>query len=154
MHEVAPDALIRDAVILDLSHKRERQPIEDEDIEAAEERAGLAVRENEIALLMTGWDRHYGTPKYFSNHPALTKSGAEFLEFKGVAAVGVDGPNIDFPDDSTFPAHTTLLSKGILVMENLRGLDAVENSRVRFVALPLPFQARPGSPIRAIIVEN
>lgn len=154
IHEIEPDALIRDAVILDLSHKKAKEAIQDEDLEAAEERAGLSIRENEIVLLRTDWDRHFGTGSYVSKHPTLARSGAEFLELKYASAVGVDTPNIDHPDDPSFPAHTILLGKGILVIENLCNLNSLNEPRVKFIALPLRIEGAAVSPIRAIAIEG
>lgn len=154
LHQIEPDRLIRDAVVLDLSHKKPRESIEDEDIEATEEHAGLAIRENEIVLLKTNWDQHFGSSDYFSEHPGLAKSGAEFIELKHVSAVGVDIPNIDHPKDSSYPAHNLLLGNDILVIENLCNLGALSEPRVRFLALPLLIKGVTGSPIRAVAMEE
>jgi kynurenine formamidase len=153
LHQIEPDRLIRDAVILDLSQKKPRESIEDEDIEAAEERAGLATRENEIVLLKTNWDRHFGSGGYFSEHPGLAESAAEFIELKHVSAVGIDTPNIDHPKDASYRAHNLLLGNDILVVENLCNLSALAEPRVRFLALPLLISGVTGSPIRAVAVE-
>ncbi len=144
---------MKDAVLLDLTHKRPRQLIDDEDLEAAEERAGLAVRESEIVIIHTGWDRFVFSEDYFSNHPGVSENGAEYLEFKHVAGVGVDAPNLDHPESKNFPAHAILLRKEIFVIENLCNLDKIEQPRFRLIALPLRVKAS-GSPVRAIAIVD
>lgn len=154
VNEVPVERLVRDAVLLDLSRKRPRELIEDEDLEGAEERAGLSVREGEIVILRTGWEKRLGKPEYLKDYPGLSASGAEFLAAKGVSAVGVDSPNLDHPDASDFPAHNLLLSRGILIVENLVNLDALKSDRFRFIALPLKIRGATGSPVRAVAVEE
>ncbi len=144
------EAFVMDAVILDLTSKKPKQPIDDEDLEAAEEAAGLALREGEIAIIHTGWDQSH-TGKSRSDHSYLSENGAEYLEFKHVVAVGVDTPNLDNPKKREIPVHTKLLRKEILILEGLSNLDMVDQSRFRLVALPLRVKAS-FSPVRAAAI--
>jgi arylformamidase len=146
-----PESFVRDAVLLDLTHKKSRQLIDDEDLEAAEERAGLTVREGEAVIVQTGWEKFVHAPDYMSNHPGLSENGVEYLEFKRVAAVGVDTPSVDHPDNHDFRAHRALLSREILVIENLCNLEKIDQSRFPVIALPLKMKAS-RSPIRAIAI--
>lgn len=146
-----PEIFVRDAVLLDLTHKKPRQPIDDEDLEAAEERAGLAVRESEFVVIHTGWDRFLESKDYLLNHPYLSENGAQYLEFKNVSGVGVDSPNLENPDSKNLPIHEILLRKEILILENLCNLNRIEEPRFRLIALPLRVNAS-SSPVRAIAV--
>lgn len=47
------------------------------------------------------------------------------------------------------PAHTTLLGEGILLVENLRGLDALHGRRFWFFAVPIPAVEPVAIPVRA-----
>jgi kynurenine formamidase len=145
------EVFVKDAVLLDLTYKKPGELIDDEDLEAAEERAGLAVREREVVIIQMGWDRFLHSKDYFSAHPCLSENGAENLEFKHVGGVGVDTPNIDSPDSEKFPVHLILLRKEIFILENLCNLGNIEQSRFRLVALPLRVAAS-GSPVRAIAI--
>lgn len=109
--------------------------------------AGRAV------LLHTGWDRHWGAPRYGAGgHPYLTGDAADLLADKGAALVGIDSVNIDDTTDGTRPAHTTLLRHGIPIVEHLRGLDALPPHGFRFHAAP-PMVVGMGSfPVRAYAV--
>ncbi len=152
--EISVDRLVRDAVLLDLTHKKPKDLIHDEDLEAAEEAGGLSIREGEIAVLHLGWDRFLGKPSYLQDYPGLSEDGADFLAAKGISAVGVDSPNLDHPSDPKFPAHNKLLGRGILIIENLCNLRSLEKNRFRFMALPLKIRGATGSPVRAIGIED
>jgi kynurenine formamidase len=134
--QLPPECLLRDAVLLDLTEKEAGKPIDDEDLEAAEERAGLAVRENEIVLLHIGRGRFARNNEFLSDHPYLSENGAEYLELRHVSGVGIDAPNLENPMSNELPVHKALLGSGIFILENLNNLDVLEKERFRLVALP------------------
>lgn len=154
MHEIQPDLLVSRGIVLDVSQKKQKEHIRADDLKEAERRTGSKVEAHDVVLLRTEWDRNLGKPEYLTNYPGVSKDGAEFLASKSVTAVGVDSPNIDHPEDATFPAHTTLLSKEILVLENLYNVRAIQKTRFRFIALPLRLIGATGSPVRAIAIED
>lgn len=100
-----------------------------------------------IVLFCTGWDVVYGTDAYFAEHPVLSEELVERLVTAGVRLVGVDLPS---PDLAPFPVHKQLLSSGVLIVENLRGLEALlDRKHIRFFAFPLALQAD-SSLVRAV----
>ena len=147
-----PEYLIRPAVLLDLRNKVSKGIIDDEDLEGAEEGAGLAIRDGEIAIIQTGWEQFYSHPKRYRAHPALSVNAAEYLAFKGINAVGIDAPSIDLPTESKLKVHSVLFRRRILVIENLRNLDLIEESRFQLLALPLNVKAA-SSPARVIVLQ-
>ena len=142
-----PDRFMGDAVLLDLTHKRAGDLIDDEDLEGAEEQAGLTVREGEIVII------HTGPAGPGHSHSGLSLNGAEYLEFKRVAMVGTDAPNLDHSGSGGLPVHRILLGKEILVIENLCNLEWLEQERFRIIALPLNVNAAV-SLVRAIAMVN
>jgi kynurenine formamidase len=146
-----PEVFVGNAVLLDLTHKKPGQAIDDEDLEAAEERAGLAVREGEIVVLYTGCERSIRGEGASAGYPYLSENGAQYLEFKRVRMVATDAPDLDPPNSKNLPAHATLLRKEILVLENLCNLDKIEGPRFRLTALPLKVKAST-SPVRALAI--
>ncbi len=96
-------------------------------------------------LIYTGWDRHWGSPDYFSGHPVLTKDAAELLVEWKVDLVGVDFPSVDRPP---FDAHVALLGNDVLIVENLTRLEQI-GTYCDFCAMPLPLAGRDASPVRA-----
>jgi arylformamidase len=148
-----PASFVRDAALLDLTHVKPRQQIDDEDLEAAEEGAGLSVREGEVVVIRTGWEERARSEDYWSSHPTLSENAAEYLEFKRVVGVAVDSPNVDLPETPTLPVHTILMRRGIFVVENLCNLGEIDQSRFRLVALPLRVRAS-ASFVRAIGISD
>ncbi|MBC7921759.1 MAG: cyclase family protein, partial [Ferruginibacter sp.] len=72
--------------------------------------AGKAV------LVHTGWDRHWRTDAYFTNHPYLTQDAAEFLVAARARLVGIDSHNIDDTVGRSRPVHTILLRHDIPIV--------------------------------------
>ena len=100
-------------------------------------------------LLVSGWDRHWGTATYGDPvHPHLTAAGAEALLSAGVALVGIDSVNIDDTTTGERPAHSILLAAGIPVVEHLAGLDAVPEDAL-FTAVPPAVVGMATFPVRA-----
>lgn len=152
--QFALEAFMVQAVLLDLTNKEPGEPIDDEDLEAAEEEAGLALRDGEAVILHTSWTNTRGVPGFSANHPYLSQNGAEFLEFKRPSIVGTDAPSLDPQYRKELPAHAILMKAGILVLEGLCNLSAIEQARFRLVALPLKLKAST-SPVRAAaILDN
>jgi kynurenine formamidase len=139
------ERFILDAVLLDLTSKTPGQPVEDEDLEGAEEAAGLALREGEAVILFARADE--SIPQ--QQEVFLSQNGAEYLEFKGVSMVGIDSASIDAQGPSDLTAHKILLSNEILVLEDLRNLGGVDSSRFKLCALPLRVSGAT-APVRAV----
>lgn len=83
----------------------------------------------------------------------LSPLAALRLVEKGLILIGTDAHSIDPPDAEDLPAHRTLLSNGIALLENL-ALDAVEEGEYRLVALPLRFDDLEASPVRAVLIRG
>lgn len=113
---------------------------------AAHEVAGRAV------LIHTGWDRHWGTERYFQGHPHLTAGAAEWLVEQRPALVGIDSLNIDGTADGARPAHSVLLAAGIPIVEHLRGLEQLPPHGFRFHAAPVAVAGMGTFPVRAYAV--
>ena len=109
---------------------------------------GLEVRGRAV-LVHTGWDRHWRTETYFTNHPYLTAAAAEWLVASGAAFVGIDSHNIDDTAARARPVHTTLLGADIPIGEHLTGLGGLPDSGFRFSAVPPKVRGMGTFPVRA-----
>jgi kynurenine formamidase len=105
--------------------------------------AGRAV------LVHTGWDRHWRTDAYFSNHPFLAEAAACLLAERGAALVGIDSYNIDDTRTRLRPVHTLLLGAGTLVCEHMTNLATLPPSGFRFTAAPPRVAGMGTFPVRA-----
>ena len=108
--------------------------------------AGKAV------LVHTGWDRHWGTDRYFEGYPYLTRESAQFLKSAGVVLVGIESLNIDDNTDGSRPAHSILLGSEIPIVEHMCNLQALPDAGFRFFAVPAPVQGMGSFPVRAFAV--
>jgi len=115
----------------------------------------------DIVLLWTGWEVHWGTPKYFA-HPYFSREVAGKLRDHGARIVGVDvlSPDETPVDENTetnhgWGVHEVLLGSGVLICENLRGVgDLVdvggsEGEEVWASLMPLSIHGADGAPVRA-----
>jgi kynurenine formamidase len=100
-------------------------------------------------LLRTGWSVHFGTPKYASGHPFVSREAAQALVQRGAALVGIDSLNIDDTADGARPAHTLLLGAGIPIVEHLAGLEQLPQRGFRFFAAPVRVAGLGSFPVRA-----
>jgi arylformamidase len=100
-------------------------------------------------LIRTGWDRHWGTAAYLSDHPWLTAAAAEYLVAQGAALVGIDSLNVDDLGDLARPVHSILLGAGIPIVEHLCHLAPLPASDFRFTAVPAKVAGFGTWPVRA-----
>jgi arylformamidase len=105
--------------------------------------AGKAV------LTHTGWDRHWGSDRYFEGHPFLTERAAAHLVAEGALLVGIDSLNVDDTSGGERPVHSALLAAGIPICEHLTGLGALPASGFRFSAVPVKARGMGSFPVRA-----
>jgi kynurenine formamidase len=77
----------------------------------------------------------------------ISQEIACLLREAGAGLVGTDAPSLDA---DPFPAHRLLLASGVLIVENLRGLDRLGVGPVECAFLPLALTGTDGAPIRAV----
>ena len=100
-------------------------------------------------LVHTGWDRHWRTEAYFSDHPFLTGEASAWLVEQGAAFVGIDSHNIDDTRTRSRPVHTKLLGADIPIGEHLTNLGALPDAGFRFSAVPPKVKGMGTFPVRA-----
>ncbi len=103
-----------------------------------------------FVLIRTGWDRHWGSPRYFSGYPVLSAEAAEWLAARRLKGVGFDAISADPVGASDFVNHLHFFRAGMVIVENLRGLEPLLGRRFLFSCLPLKFADADGSPVRAV----
>jgi kynurenine formamidase/ribulose-5-phosphate 4-epimerase/fuculose-1-phosphate aldolase len=129
--------------------KQEGENIDVIDVEAAD------IRENDIVLFHTGWDRRAGTDRFFEGEwPGFTLEAIDCLLKKRVKAIGGDIASADSPSAIREGArvHKKALAAGVPIFENLINLHELTGKRFLFVGLPLRVDGGEASPIRAIAI--
>jgi arylformamidase len=120
----------------------ERLAVEGRDV------AGVDVR-GKAVLIRTGWDEHWRTDAYFSNHPYLTPEAARLLVQGGARIVGIDCHNIDDTRGRSRPVHAILLRAGVYICEHMTNLDALPREGFRFYAVAPKIKGMGTFPVRA-----
>ncbi len=100
-------------------------------------------------LVRTGWDAHWGTPRYLSRNPFVTGDAAAYLVERGAVLVGIDSLNIDDVEDPNRPVHSILLGAGIPIVEHLCSLAPLPDKGFRFSAVPPKVAGFGTWPVRA-----
>ncbi|MBN1196712.1 MAG: cyclase family protein [Candidatus Aminicenantes bacterium] len=104
----------------------------------------------DFLLLYTGWDRLWGKDNYFSGYPIIEPAAAKWLSRSSLRGIGMDSPSPDSPESVDYPAHRILLENGILLIENLRGLERLPEKGFDLAVFPLLITGSDGAPARAI----
>jgi arylformamidase len=111
---------------------------------------GNMALKNRAVLIHTGWDIHWNTDRYYTDHPFVTKEAATYLRDSGALLVGIDSHNIDDTSGKSRPAHTLLLGAEILIVEHLCNLGTLSGKSFTFSAVPPKFKGVGTFPVRAM----
>lgn len=137
------------AVIIDFS-KMDETLIETDFLKSHEER----IKTVDFVVIKTGWSRYWGEESYYSGFPSLSEEAAEWLAEFNLKGVGIDAISIDDIESTTLRVHKKLLSKNIIIIENMTNLDSVCEDEFLLSVMPLKVENADGSPVRAVSIEN
>ena len=137
------------------------------DLEATVEAQSTPLRAGDVALIRSGWGRHFSNPDSsvyvgaISGVPGVGAAGAAWLADQGIHAAGAD--TIAFEQlvpgrgHSTLPAHRVLLvERAVYIMEAL-ALEELATAGVHeftFMLSPLQLFGATGSPVRPLAVVS
>lgn len=161
--EVPAAQLVAPAVVIDVAAKAAADPdyrLSAADVDAWESANGT-IPKGAIVLLHTGWDARYPDRKaYFgddtpgaTDHLHFPSYGVEAVQkllARGVGAIGVDTPSIDYGPSSDFQVHRLAAAAEVAGLENLTGLGKLPPKGAWIVALPMKIAGGSGGPVRAI----
>ena len=136
------DEVVLPGIVVDVPGARAGQSVTLADCDLPGDLAGRAV------LFRFGWDRHWGTDTY-ETYPFLGPDVIAVLVERGAKLVGMDTFNADDRTNPRRPAHTELLSRDILIVENLCNLAALPDSGFRFFAVPIKAKGAAAMTVRA-----
>ncbi len=144
--------LVGEALVVDLSYKKDYQAIEIEDLQ------DIPKNKYKIIILKYNWCKNLGKKKYYISHPYLSENAAKFILKKGVKIVAMDTPMPDNPKDNResnkdSPIHKILLGKGCLILECLRDINKIKKKVVTLVVAPLKLKNGDGASTRVYAIE-
>jgi kynurenine formamidase len=128
-----------------------RRPWENDLATGAAHFEGHDVR-GKAVLVHTGWDRHWRTDRYGTDHPFLTGEAAEWLVEHGALLVGIDSNNIDDTRERSRPVHSILLAAGVVICEHMTGLGSLPDEGFAFSAVPPKVRGMGTFPVRAYAI--
>ncbi|QJQ95201.1 MULTISPECIES: cyclase family protein [Halomonadaceae] len=139
------------AVCLDLRHVGDRGDITREELEAAEQAAGMRV-DGHIVLMCTGLNaRHWPNDSICVNNAQVTADATRWLYERGSMVHGVEGPSTDRVDENLFENHRVCRDLGMVHYEWLWNLEALlGKGEFTFQGIPLRIEGGTGSPVRAL----
>lgn len=78
---------------------------------------------------------------------------AQKLVKKSIRSIGVEEQSVENSEDKNHPVHRLLLSKGVIIIENLE-LSRVKTGCYQLICLPLKIKNGDGAPCRAILIYD
>lgn len=116
----------------------------------AEDLAAAGLREDIRVLLKTPNSRLWSSTTFHEDYAHVTEEGARYLVEQGVKLVGVDYLSVEQFKKPGAPAHHTLLSNGVIIIEGLNLAEA-EAGMYEMYCLPLPVAGGDGAPARVVL---
>lgn len=140
------------ATLLDLSKTQAHTAVDWRELEIAAH--GRSV---ERVLLRFDWSSKLGTMAYYSDQPYLTEAAAQWLVDHGCKLIGLDVAMPDNPKNGRgcnldSPNHKILLGAGVIILEYLVNLAAIDEPEFDVVVAPLKILDGDGAPVRCFAV--
>jgi kynurenine formamidase len=152
--EIPLELLAGPATILDFSCLPERHEISRDQIMDA-----TGGQPAERLVLRYDWSDHWGSDKYYRDHPFLSDTAATWLVDNGIRLLAMDTPMPDNPENgkgstNDSPIHKIVLGSGAILVEYLCNLRTLTGPSFEFIVLPLKVSGGDGAPVRAIGIED
>lgn len=148
--EVPIDLFVQDCALISLTNKKEGDRVFREDIEPFSTR----LKGLKAVALCTGWSRRWMTKEYYGSWPHLEEGAAQYLLEKGIRLIAMDMPSPDSRDmiqpGQDSPIHKILMSKGVILVEYLTGLEQIKKEIFKLYVFPLKLKGLDGSPARVL----
>ena len=114
------------------------------------------LQPGESLLIRTDWSRYVNEPRYRDELPRVSLELAEWCVDRKVRMLGVEPPSVADVNNAEelTSIHKTLFAGGVIVVEGLANLEAINKKRFTFMAFPLKIAAGDGAPVRALAIEE
>lgn len=156
--------LMGPAVVVDVSDRATPDYlVTADDLQRWESEHG-AIPDGAILLVRTGWGSRWDDRTAYIgtaltgpdavpalHFPGVGADAAEWLvASRGIVALGIDTPSIDYGQSADFRTHVTLYAENISGFENVANLDLLPATGSYVVALPMKIEGGSGGPLRIV----
>ena len=162
--EIPLSGLIGPAAVVDVSEKVDPDYLVSIEDLTTWEAVNGDIQDGAILLIRTGWsDRWDDRTAYLGTNmtgeeavaqlhfPGISEELAQWLvDERGIVALGIDTPSIDYGQSSDFRAHVILYRENISGFENITNLDLLTATGSFVVALPMKIEGGSGGPLRIV----
>ena len=112
---------------------------------------GKKAEKVDFLLFNTGWDKYWGTDKYFEDYPCVNDEVLDYVLNGNYKGIGFDTIGIDPVSDEKLTRHKKLFKdKDVINIENLKNLELCGDEIFNFSCCPLKVENSDGAPIRAV----
>ena len=112
---------------------------------------GKKAEKVDFLLFNTGWDKYWGTDKYFVDYPCVNDEVLDYVLNGNYKGIGFDTIGIDPVSDENLTRHKKLFKdKDIVNIENLKNLELCGDEIFNFSCCPLKVENSDGAPVRAV----
>ena len=112
---------------------------------------GKKAEKVDFLLFNTGWDKYWGTDKYFGDYPCVNDDVLDYVLNGNYKGIGFDTIGIDPVSDEKLTRHKKLFKdKDIVNIENLKNLELCRDEIFNFSCCPLKVENSDGAPVRAV----
>lgn len=152
-----------DGVKLDMTAKKEGDPVTEEDIKKELKRIGYGLKPLDIVLINTGRDVHYGRPDYIFKGCGVTAGATRWLYEQGIRVMGIDAWGWDVPLDLQARQALEKGDKGVFWaahqadlpyshIERLVNLGGLPPSGFTVSCFPLKIKGASAGPARVVAI--
>jgi len=154
-----------EAFVLDMRHKADGARIETSDVRQALEKTRYTIKPFDIALIMTGADKFWGTPEYRDKGCGMSREATLWLIQQGVKIMGTDAWGFDRPfsriiqefaetGDSNllWEAHFAGIEREYCHIEKLANLDLLPPYGFKLACFPVKITGASAGWIRAVAI--
>jgi len=149
LDELPVEKFIGKAMVINLG-SLSNKTIELKDIVSYKEK----IKDVDFVIIRSDWDKYWGSEDYYKDFPDLSDDAAKWISEFNLKGIGIDVISIDSMDSKNFNVHNILLNRGMIIIENLTNLSAIEKEFFILSVLPLKSKLADGSPVRAIAIES
>ncbi len=162
--QIPLSGLIGPAVVVDVTEDAHPDyQVSVSDLTAWEATHG-AIPNGAILLVRTGWGERWNDHTAYLgtdqagpeavpelHFPGIGPEAAQWLvDERGVVAVGIDTPSIDYGQSTDFRSHVILYGENIAGFENVGNLGSLPEAGAYVVALPMKIGGGSGGPLRIV----